>query len=81
MQEMFLTARQTRDLLEQYGSPLYVYSEQILRQRCRDMVGMLPKDNAFVSYSVKANTNLTLLRIAREEGLHADAMSLGEVEL
>ncbi len=81
MQEMFLTAQQTRDLLEQYGSPLYVYSEQILRQRCRDMVGMLPKDNAFVSYSVKANTNLTLLRIAHEEGLHADAMSLGEVEL
>ena len=81
MQELFLTAKQTRQLLEQYGSPLYVYSEQILRQRCRDMVGMLPKDNAFVSYSVKANTNLTLLRIAHEEELHADAMSLGEVEM
>jgi diaminopimelate decarboxylase len=31
------------------------------------------------NYSIKANSNLTLLKIAREEGMYADAMSPGEI--
>jgi diaminopimelate decarboxylase len=31
------------------------------------------------NFSIKANSNLSLLKIAREEGLHADAMSPGEL--
>ncbi len=34
-----------------------------------------------MNYSVKANGNLTIVRIAREEGLKADAMSPGEMYL
>jgi len=67
------------ELLRKYGSPLYVYSEEIFRTRCREMTGMVPYDKFQVTYSMKANSNLTLLRIAREEGLHADAMSPGEI--
>ena len=26
-----------RELIKKYGSPLYVYNESILRQRCREM--------------------------------------------
>ena len=32
-----------------------------------------------VNFSVKANNNLTILRIVREEGLKVDAMSAGEI--
>ena len=35
--------------------------------------------NHTANYSTKANANLELLRIIREEGLHADAMSPGEI--
>ena len=35
----------------------------------------------FVNYSAKANTNLSLLRIVREEGLVVDAMSPGEIHV
>lgn len=69
------------DLLARFGSPLYVYSEKILRERCRELKKLSSHDGFEVSYSVKANSNPSLLKIIREEGLHADAMSPGELEM
>ncbi|MFO7636983.1 MAG: diaminopimelate decarboxylase [Clostridia bacterium] len=66
-------------MLDEFGSPLYVYNEDILRQRCREMTGFVPYENFKVTYSIKANANLELLKVIREEGLHADAMSPGEI--
>ncbi|NLB42064.1 MAG: diaminopimelate decarboxylase [Clostridiales bacterium] len=70
-----------KDLINEYGSPLYVYNESILRQRCRDMADFIPYANYKASYSSKANGSLELLKIVREEGLHADAMSPGEIHV
>lgn len=69
------------DLVEQFGSPLYVYSEEIFRQRCRELKNLVTYPNFSVNYSVKANGNLSLVRIAKEEGLNVDAMSPGEIHL
>jgi diaminopimelate decarboxylase len=66
-------------LSEKYGTPLYVYNENILRKSCRDMKGLIPYKNFSVNYSPKANSNLELLRIVRSEGLRVDAMSPGEI--
>ena len=66
-------------LVRNFGSPLYVYRESIFRERCREVRNLVTYPNFTANYSVKANTNLTLLKIAREEGLHADAMSPGEI--
>ena len=66
-------------LVETYGSPLYVYNESLLRQRCRDMKQLVGYPGFQVSYSTKANANLALLQIVRAEGLRADAMSIGEI--
>lgn len=64
-----------------FGSPLYLYSERILRARCREVANFLSYRPFVPNYSCKANTNVALLKIAREEGLHADAMSPGEIML
>ena len=64
-----------QELIEIYGSPLYVYNESILRQRCREMTSLVSYPHVTVNYSSKANSNLELLKIIREEGLHADAIS------
>lgn len=69
------------ELVEQYGSPLYVYNEAVLRQRCREMKALSSHPGFFVNYSAKANTNLSLLRVIREEGLVVDAMSPGELHM
>jgi diaminopimelate decarboxylase len=66
-------------LADNYGTPLYVYNENILRQRCRDMKGLISYKNFKVNYSPKANGNLELIRIIRSEGLRVDAMSPGEI--
>ncbi|MGL4344857.1 MAG: diaminopimelate decarboxylase [Cellulosilyticaceae bacterium] len=69
------------DLISEYGSPLYIYNETILRTRAREMKNLVSYDNFVPHYSVKANTNIHLLSIVREEGLHADVMSPGEIYL
>ena len=68
-----------QDLIEKYGSPLYVYQERILRRCCRDMKSIIDYPKFTANFSIKANSNLSLLKIVREEGLHADAMSPGEL--
>jgi diaminopimelate decarboxylase len=68
-------------LIEKYGTPLYTYNENILRQRCRDLKGLISYPNFTVNYSLKANSNLELIKIVKSEGLRADAMSPGEIYL
>ncbi len=69
------------ELIENYGTPLYVYNESIIRQRCREIKHLVSYSNFVPHYSIKANTNIHLLKIVREEGLHADVMSPGEIFL
>ncbi|MBP7736208.1 MAG: diaminopimelate decarboxylase [Spirochaetes bacterium] len=68
-------------LVEKYGSPLYVYNENMLRSRCREMKRLIDYPAFAVNYSAKANTNPAILKIIREEGLYVDAMSPGEIFL
>ncbi len=67
------------ELLKEYGSPLYVYNEEVLRSRMKEMEGVIEKYPFTANYSVKANTNIEILKIALEMGLNADAMSPGEI--
>ncbi len=67
------------ELAEKYGTPLYVYNEKILRQRCRDLKNLVKYPNFVVDYSAKANSNLAFLEIVKSEGLEVDAMSPGEI--
>lgn len=75
----FLTKEECFKLIEKYGSPLYVYDENTLRKRSKEMMNLLPNKKLVVDYSIKANTNIELVKIIKSEGLHVDAMSPGEV--
>jgi diaminopimelate decarboxylase len=77
--EQFYEKTNPFDLLEEFGSPLYVYSEKILRQRCREIKNLTAYPHFQVHYSAKANSNIALLKIVRSEGLFVDAMSPGEI--
>ncbi|MFA7078803.1 MAG: diaminopimelate decarboxylase [Syntrophomonas sp.] len=73
--------KDVHELLSEFGSPLYVYDEEILRKRCREMKSLLTYPRFRVNYSAKANTNVELLKIVRSEGLDVDGMSPGEMYL
>jgi diaminopimelate decarboxylase len=75
----FYDSTNASELIEKYGSPLYVYNETILRERCREMASLVSYPRFTSNYSIKANSNLELLKIVREEGLYTDAMSPGEI--
>ena len=66
-------------LIEKYGSPLYVYNETILKERCRELKNLVDYKYFYVNYSPKANSNLEILKIVRGEGFLTDAMSPGEI--
>ena len=70
-----------RELVARFGSPLYVYSENVLRSCCRDLTGLSSHPGFQVNYSAKANTNPSLLKIIRSEGCVVDAMSPGELHV
>jgi diaminopimelate decarboxylase len=67
-------------LAQKYGTPLYVYSATTIRERYETF------DRAFhdiphtICYSVKANSNLSLLRLLARQGSGFDVVSGGELE-
>jgi len=76
---MFINTEMAFELIETYGSPLYVYDEVTLRKRCNELKNLLPGFNLKINYSIKANSNPSLLKIVLDEGLNVDAMSPGEL--
>jgi diaminopimelate decarboxylase len=67
-------------LAERHGTPLYVYSAATIRERYDafdDAFGSLPHT---ICYSVKANSNLTILRLLARKGCGFDVVSGGELE-
>lgn len=69
------------ELTEKYGTPLYVYNERIFREKINELKNLVSYDNFAVNFSAKANSNLALLQIAKEEGIDVDAMSPGEAHV
>ncbi len=67
------------ELAATYGTPLYVYNENILRTRCQELNALSSLEGFRVNYSAKANTNLELLKIIQQENCVVDAMSPGEL--
>ena len=69
------------DLVEQYGTPLYVLDETTLRSRCRQFVQAFGQryPNSQAVYASKAYINPALARIFAEEGLGLDVVSGGEL--
>jgi len=62
-----------------YGTPVYVYDEALILERCRECVEMPQAYGLIVRYAMKANSNKRLLKIITDAGLHLDASSLFEV--
>ena len=77
----FFQGNDPKELVKNYGSPLYVYNERILRERCRDIKNLVTYPHFSVNYSTKANNNLAFLEIVHDEGLNVDAMSPGEAHV
>lgn len=66
-------------LVQQYGSPLYVYDGAIIRRQYRALRSAITYPDTRFFYASKANPNRELMNILREEGCGLEAVSLNEV--
>jgi diaminopimelate decarboxylase len=67
------------DVVAEHGTPLFVYDEQHLRNRCREAVAAFGADR--VVYATKAFLCRAMARLACEEGLLLDVASGGELHV
>lgn len=67
-------------IAESYGTPCYVYSEAAIRAAWAAYREGLPPEAGTIHYAVKANSNLSILRLFAELGAGFDIVSGGELE-
>ena len=78
---LYFADKNTLDIARNHGTPLYVINEQLIRERYRSLKNVLNLEykNNQINYAVKANSNLSVLKILNSEGASFDCTSMGEV--
>ena len=67
-------------LAERFGTPLYVYSATAILERLDAFETAFDNIPHTICYSVKANSNLSILRLLARDGCGFDVVSGGELE-
>ena len=67
-------------LAAKHGTPLYVYSSQTIAERYAAFDHAFRDVSHLICYSVKANSNLSILRMLAKKGCGFDVVSGGELE-
>jgi len=67
-------------LAKQFGTPLYIYSGSTVRNRFQTFDAAFAGIQHTVCYSVKANSNLSILKTLSQLGSGFDIVSGGELE-
>ena len=67
-------------LAARFGTPLYIYSTAAIRDRVNAFATAFRNTGHIVCYSVKANSNLSILRLLAKRGCGFDVVSGGELE-
>lgn len=68
------------EIADAVGTPFYCYSEATLRRHIRVFQDAFKGANALTAYSVKANSNIAVLKVLASEGAGADIVSGGELK-
>lgn len=70
------------DLAAQYGTPLYVMDEDLIRENCRSFMNSIDKyydGKGMACYASKAFSCKAMCKILKEEGMGLDVVSEGEL--
>ena len=67
-------------LADRFGTPLYVYSAEMIRERVSAFNIAFRGIEHTICYSVKANSNLSILRLLARLGCGFDVVSGGELQ-
>jgi diaminopimelate decarboxylase len=78
---LYFAGKNTVHLAKEYGTPIYITNEQMIRKRYRTLKKLLDTEYSCnqIHYAVKANSNLSILKILASEGSGFDCTSQGEI--
>lgn len=68
-----------QQIARKVGTPCYVYSETAIRENYRKLAQIFYGVDPLICFAVKANSNLSVLKLLREEGAGFDIVSGGEL--
>lgn len=74
-----IEAVSAQQLVEQYDTPLYVYSKKAILEAYKAYSDSFAEIDHQVCYAVKANSNLAVLKVLAEAGAGFDLVSSGEL--
>jgi diaminopimelate decarboxylase len=77
--ELYCEDVRVADLAARYGTPLYIYSKATITHHLDTLNRAFKALNPLVCYSVKANSNLGILKVVGEHGDGFDVVSGGEL--
>ncbi|MHA1335524.1 MAG: diaminopimelate decarboxylase [Promethearchaeota archaeon] len=78
---LYMAEVNTLDIAKEYKTPLYVINERLIRKRYRDLKAIIDSEykKNEIHFAVKANSNLSVLKILYSEGAGFDCTSQGEI--
>jgi diaminopimelate decarboxylase len=76
--ELYAEGVPVSKLIKRFGSPLYIYSANSVRESYRRLSQALRGLPFQICYAVKANSNLKILELLKSEGAGVDLVSYGE---
>lgn len=68
-------------LVKKFSSPLYVYEEDTIRQKYRELKENINYNKLKILFACKANTNAQIMKILLEEDAGIDAVSVNEIKI
>lgn len=79
--ELYCEDLPLRELVEEFGTPLYVYSKNQILENYRRTDAAFGDSSHLTCYALKANANLQILKLLAQEGAGAEVVSRGELFL
>ena len=76
--KLFFDELDLEELSKGITTPFYLYSENLIKQNIKEYISQ-SNDKTLFCYSVKANSNLSILELIASEGMGFDVVSMGEL--
>jgi diaminopimelate decarboxylase len=77
--ELYAEEVALKDVAEKYGTPSFVYSKATLERHAKAYINSFKSMNGLVCFSVKALSNISILKILKNAGCGFDIVSGGEL--
>ena len=77
----FIRHQDVQNIIRQQGSPLYVYNGDKMVAQYKRLTSAFTGVKLKIKYAMKANNNLHILRLLKQQGAGLDCVSIFEVEL